>query len=134
MREAVVDASAMVEWLLDSALAEAMPSTLGYEYLAAPEHMDAEVLSALRGKEAAGDLSETEAAEVLADLIESPLERYPVVPLVEDAWEMRHNMTAYDALYVALARRLGCELVTADRRWAGVPDLGVPLTFISASS
>lgn len=131
-REAVVDASAVVDWLTDSASAERALTSLGYDYLSTPAHMDAEVLSALRGKEMAAELTEGEAAEAAVLLAESPIQRFPLEPLVEEAWTLRHNMTAYDALYVTLARRLDCAIVTADRRWAGVPGVGVPMIFVSA--
>jgi predicted nucleic acid-binding protein len=53
--------------------------------------------------------------------------RFPTLPLLRESWAPRANLTPYDACYVALARNLGCRLVTGDRRLARAPGLGVPL-------
>lgn len=63
-----------------------------------------------------------------------PIERLPIAPLLLDAWGLRHNLNSYDSLYVALARRLDCPLITADRRLAAAPGLGVPLIVVSQES
>jgi predicted nucleic acid-binding protein len=58
------------------------------------------------------------------------VERFPIGPLVLDAWGFRHKMSSYDAFYVALARELGCPLITCDRALAGAPGLGISVMVI----
>ena len=84
------------------------------EELAAPEIIDLEVASVWRRTLT----DERRAALALADLAELPLGRAPHLPLLPRCWELRHNLTPYDAAYVALAELLGVALVTADRRLA----------------
>lgn len=55
----------------------------------------------------------------------------PLSPLLGGAWAHRHNVSTYDALYVALAARLRCGVLTADRKLAGAPGLGVPVTVVA---
>lgn len=98
--------------------------------VAAPANLDAEVLNALRGLVRRGTLREPRARLALRRLRTAEIERTPIPPLLERAWTLRDNLTAYDALYVALARELECPLLTADRRLAGVPGLGITVTFV----
>lgn len=84
------------------------------EDLAAPEIIDLEVASVWRRTLR----DERRAALALVDLAELPLSRAPHLPLLSRCWELRHNLTPYDAAYVALAEVLEVELVTADRRLA----------------
>lgn len=81
-----------------------------------PELLDLEVLSVLRRRRRAGQLDDRRAALAMQDLQALALVRYPHLPFVERIWELRHNMTPYDAAYVALAETLSCRLVTGDRR------------------
>ena len=60
-------------------------------------------------------------------LARAGIERLPLAPLLLDAWDLRDDLDPHDAFYVALARRLGCPLITADRRIATAPGLGVPV-------
>ena len=83
-----------------------------------PEIVDPEVLQALRRRMARGEISSDEAEEIVESLVTAPLARYPHLPLVARAWELRGQLTAYDAMYVALAEALGATLVTTDRRLA----------------
>jgi predicted nucleic acid-binding protein len=85
--------------------------------------LDLEVASALRRLLRAGVIDEDRAKQALADLVVHPLERYPHVALLPRIWELRHNLTAHDAAYGALAEALGAVLVTADARLAGAPGL-----------
>ena len=64
----------------------------------------------------AGNIDETQAALALDDLAQLTLVRYPHLPLLARVWDLRSALTAYDAVYVALAEALGCALVTADER------------------
>ena len=92
--------------------------------LHAPHLVDLEVVAVLRRRSAAGDLSERRADLALRDLEDLPLVRYPHLPFARRAWELRHNLTSYDAAYVALAEILGCALLTADRRMANAAGIG----------
>ncbi|MGH7338547.1 MAG: type II toxin-antitoxin system VapC family toxin, partial [Myxococcota bacterium] len=59
-----------------------------------------------------------------------PASRYPTLPFLRRVYELRQNLTAYDAVYVALAEALGCSLVTADQRLARAPGVGCPVRWI----
>jgi predicted nucleic acid-binding protein len=86
--------------------------------LFAPAHMDAEVVSALRGL-ALHDAALREAVPgALRHLAEFPIRRVPLAPLLDRMWELRNNVTPYDAAYVALAERLDGQLVTCDSKLA----------------
>lgn len=87
--------------------------------LAAPDLVDAETVAVLRKRWSAGSISDGRFAAAVQDLEEVELERYPVLPLMRRAYELRANLTPYDAAHVALAEVLGCELWTGDRRLAG---------------
>jgi predicted nucleic acid-binding protein len=112
----VVDASALVT--LTAGRSQQARDELGRRLsgheLHVPEHGGAEVLSAIRGLRLGGSIGDAIALQALADYAMMPLRRHPVVPFIPRAWELRHAMTAYDALYAALAETLGCPLVTCD--------------------
>lgn len=97
------------------------------ERLSAPEVIDLEVLSAFRRLCAAGKLSVERADAAVADLQDLRIERVPHRPLVARCWELRDNVTVYDAAYIALAESLDVPLLTADRRLAAAP--GARCTF-----
>lgn len=84
------------------------------ESLHAPHLIDLEVLQVLRRYVLHGDLAPGRAQEALDDLAALPLERYSHQPFGARVWELRHNLTAYDGAYVALAEALDAPLVTAD--------------------
>ena len=75
----------------------------------------------LRKRWLAGDLSKNRFSAAIDDLEDLDMVRYPALPLMRRAFEFRDNVTAYDAVYVALAEYLDCLLVTADRRLAAAP-------------
>jgi predicted nucleic acid-binding protein len=79
-----------------------------------PEHFHVEVLSVLRRYAARGELSERRASVALAALAELRTLTYPVIGLVDAVWDLRATLTAYDAAYLALARKLSVGLVTLD--------------------
>jgi predicted nucleic acid-binding protein len=117
----VVDASAVVELLRGTSAGRRLARLIRHAVLAAPAHLDAEVLSAL-GRLARGDAGEGPlVARRLSRLQTSPITRYACGPLLVDAWSLRRNVALRDALYVSLARRLGARLVTADERLARIP-------------
>ena len=93
------------------------------EDLAAPEIIDLEVASVWRRTLS----DERRAALALADLTELPLRRAPHLPLLPRCWELRHNLTPYDASYVALAEVLEAVLLTADRRLARARGIRCPI-------
>lgn len=86
-----------------------------------PSIFDAEVLSALRGLVRGGKFAGVAAAELVADLIVLPVDRWHMSPLLPRMWELRENLTPYDAAYVALAELTGAVLVTGDERIAAPP-------------
>jgi len=118
----VVDASAVLEVLLRTSVAprvEARP--FGRQTLHAPHLLDVEVAQVLRRYASRGDISAARGAEALADLAAFPLNRYPPDVLLTRIWELRGNLTAYDAAYVALAEVLGAPVVTRDEGLAAAP-------------
>jgi predicted nucleic acid-binding protein len=86
--------------------------------LFAPAHLDAEIVSALRGMARSNRGLDQAVPMALAHLAGFPIRRMPLPPLLERMWELRHNITAYDAAYVALAERLDAVLITCDARLA----------------
>lgn len=121
----VVDASAFVELVVEGPHARAVVRALQGRALVAPELFDVEVANALKGSERAGLIAEAAAVEGLMSLVRAPIRRFQHRLLLPEAWRLRHSLSTYDALYVALARRTGFPVVTCDRRWAAAGDLGV---------
>jgi predicted nucleic acid-binding protein len=117
----VVDASVVVEVLLGAPAAAPIQRRLfdGGETLHAPHLLDIEVTHAVRRYAARGEIDGQRGRAALTDLADFPLYRYPHDPLLLRIWDLRHNFTAYDAVYVALAEELGFPLITRDRRLAG---------------
>jgi predicted nucleic acid-binding protein len=126
----VVDASALVELLLQRERAPAVLQAVGAADMAAPDVVNSEAVSAFRRMERAGELRAERAGQAVDDLLDAPLQRFPTLPLLPVVWELRANVSASDACYVALARALGCPLVTGDRRLSRAPRLGVPLVTV----
>ena len=119
----VVDASAMIEVLLGTRTGARLEERLlsGGESLHAPHLLDVEVAQVLRRYAAAGELSPERGSEALADLADFPLHRYSHDVFLSRIWELRQNVTAYDAAYLALAEALAAPLVTCDARLASAP-------------
>ena len=120
----VVDASVLVCALADDGRdgVDVRTRLLG-EHLVAPEVIDLEVASALRRLCAAGTLPGQRAEQALGDLTQLRMERVRHQPLLRRCWELRHNLTVYDATYVSLAESISGTLVTADERLACAPRL-----------
>jgi predicted nucleic acid-binding protein len=114
----VVDASVAVAGLLGDRTAAAV---LGGPGISAPELIDLEIASVLRKRTASGSLDPDLARAALDAWAAWPVERYRHAPLVGRAWELRHDVTPYDAAYVALAALLAVDLVTADAKLAAAP-------------
>ncbi len=118
---AVIDASVLVAYLAGGEHSAAAGERMLADRAAlwAPHLVDAEVGHVFRRGVAAGEIKAPAARAALADLAAMPLLRASHVGLLERAWELRSNLTFYDALYVALAERLDEPLLTLDARMAG---------------
>jgi predicted nucleic acid-binding protein len=115
----VVDASVLAVALLDDGTdGSRARARLRGEQLAAPSLIDLEVTSVWRGLVRGGHLDPERASLALDDLSALPLDRADHAPLLGRCWELRDNLTVYDAAYVALAEALDTTLVTGDRRLA----------------
>ncbi len=124
----VIDASVLATALGDDGNdGDRMRQALVGEQLAAPEIIDLEVASVWRRTLT----DERRAALALSDLEDLPLARAPHLPLIPRCWELRHNLTPYDAAYVALAEALGIALVTADRRLARAPGVACEVRVVA---
>jgi len=112
----VVDASALLEVLLNTPSANRVSDRLfgSGDTLHVPHLIDIEVAQVLRRYAASGALTTDRGARALQDLTDFPLIRYPHDLFLPRIWELRHNLTAYDAAYVALAEALDAPLVTRD--------------------
>jgi predicted nucleic acid-binding protein len=118
----VVDTSAILTALLGAEPPAGLVERLADDGdLHAPHLIDTELLHALRRLTMAGELSDDLAAVCRADFADLALTRYPHLPLSDRVWELRRNVSAYDATFVALAEALEAPLVTCDERLAGAP-------------
>ena len=123
----VLDASAAIAALLrDGSAREAA----AHEQLHAPHLIDAEVAQVLRRLVAADRLPASSGRHLVAEWSALAVVRHPVHPLLSRVWELRQNVSAYDASYVALAESLGCSLLTADARLARAPGATCPITVV----
>ena len=131
----VVDASVIATALGDDGTdGDLVRSRLVGEHLAAPELIDLEVTSVLRRQLSTGRLDVRRAQLALDDLVDLAIERAPHLPLLARCWELRDNLTVYDATYVALAEALGTGLLTADAHLAQAPGLRCSVELLDASS
>lgn len=120
----VVDASVLVNALIvGDARGAASRRRLVGEDISAPHLIDLEVMSALRRHVTSGRLHPDRAERALWDLNRLPIERIDHVPLLNRCWELRENVTVYDAAYVATAEGFDATLVTGDERLASAPGL-----------
>ncbi len=121
----VIDASVAAEFLLRTALGRKIAEIVDGAFLAAPELLDVEVLSILRRAVLRQRLDDRRARLALEDLASWPINRLRHAALVREAWRHRHNVSAYDAFYVAAARLYDAPLLTADGPLSRVPALGI---------
>src|SRR5215216_4725354 len=116
----VVDASALLEALLRTPAARAVEERLfePRQTLHAPHLLDVEVAQVIRRYAAKGEIDDQRGRASLADLADFPFQRYPHDFLLLRVWDLRNSLTAYDAVYVALAEALDAPLLTRDQRLA----------------
>ena len=119
----VLDASALLEFLLQTPLGTRVEARVFREEdeLHSPHLVDVEVTQGLRRLVRAGQVAPDRAAEAIADLADLDLHRHPHLDLLTRAWKLRENVTAYDAMYVALAEALDAPIVTCDAPLAKAP-------------
>jgi len=131
----VVDASVLATALGDDGPdGDHARARLRGERLSAPELVDLEVASVLRRQLQGGEVDLRRAALALADLAAIPLRRAPHRPLLARCWELRDNLTIYDASYVALAEALDVTLLTGDGRLARAPGPRCRIETLSSAS
>lgn len=125
----VLDASAVVDWLLQTSAGLRIEKRIysHNESLHAPHLLDLEVTQVLRRLVREGAVPARRAGEAIRDLLDIPITRYPHFVLLPRLWQLRHNFSAYDAAYIALAEELGAALVTRDGRLASAPGHSAPI-------
>jgi len=123
----VVDASAALSALLNAGAAR---STLASERLHVPHLIDSEIANGLRRRVAARQVTAVSGWAMLATWRQLGITRYATFSFLDRIWQLRENLSAYGATYVALAEALGCELVTADARLSRAPGLRCPVTVV----
>ena len=119
----VVDASVVLELLLRTPAAPGIETRLfsANAIWHAPHLLDVEVAQVLRRYTFAGEITATRGLEAIGDLADLPLTSYPHHPFLSRIWELRDNVTAYDAAYISLAEALAVPLVTLDAKLASAP-------------
>ena len=123
-RRVVCDSSAVVAMLLDAGQSGQWATTcLTGAELFAPTLLPFECANVVLRQELSGAVSVEQAAQAHADLRDLPVELWPYGLLATQVWELRHNLTCYDAAYVALAELLEASFVTLDRRIQRAPGL-----------
>lgn len=132
MSLAVVDASVLVAFYLsdDSRRVDVVQRLAVGDALFAPAHLDVEVASALRGLARVKPALERAVPAALRHLAGFPIRRMPLAPLLDRIWELRANVTAYDAAYVALAEQLAAPVITCDAKLAAASGTRCPFELI----
>ena len=125
----VLDASAAVDWLLQTPVGQHIEKRLysRNETLHAPHLIDLEVTQVLRRLALQGVVSVRRADEAVHDLLDLRITRYPHLVLLPRVWQLRHNFSAYDAAYIVLAEKLGAALVTRDARLGAASGHAAPV-------
>lgn len=127
----VVDASACVAALTDDGpTGRWAEEVLLQTPIVAPQLILVEATNVLRRLAASGTLDDVDASAAHRDLMTLPIDLYPFAPLADRIWALRHNVSSYDAWYVALAERLNAPLATLDQRLVNAP--GTRCRFVSA--
>jgi predicted nucleic acid-binding protein len=129
----VVDASVLANAIGDDAEnGRIARAALAHQDVSGPDLVDVETVAVLRKRWLAKTMTARRFALAIADLQMFPIDRYPALPFLRRAYEVRANVTAYDATYVALAEELGCALLTADARLSAAPGIRCPITVLTA--
>jgi predicted nucleic acid-binding protein len=130
----VLDASALVELLLNTPAGQTISSRINDPALGIhiPHLADVEVAQALRRYVLKGELDEGEAARALADLRALDLQRHAHEPMIDRVWELRKNVGAYDATYIAVAEVLDTILLTCDGPLARAPGMTARVEFVTS--
>ncbi|MEU5156966.1 type II toxin-antitoxin system VapC family toxin [Glycomyces sp. NPDC021274] len=129
----VIDTSAMIELLTSSdELGEGVRAAVAGEKLVAPHFIDLEFSSVLRGLVLGRKLEQAKANQALESLLQSNMDRYQHTWYLPRIWELRANMTPYDASYVALAEALRAPLLTVDKKFERTPGLQCEIHCITA--
>jgi predicted nucleic acid-binding protein len=125
----VVDASAAVDWLLQTSAGQRIEERIysGHETLHAPHLLDLEVAQVLRRLVRETVISAQRGEEAIQDLMDLRVTRYPHFVFLSRIWQLRHNVSAYDAAYLALAEKLDATLVTRDARLASASGRAVAI-------
>ena len=125
----VLDASAVVDWLLQTSAGQSIEKRIysRNESLHAPHLLDLEVTQVLRRLALQGVVPVHRVDEAVRDLLDLRITRYPHLVLLPRIWQLRHNFSAYDAAYIALAEKLGAALVTRDARLASASGHAAPV-------
>ena len=128
----VVDASALIDVLLNTSAGGRVAGRLfdASETLHAPHLIDVEIAQVLRRHLRTGDLDPSRGAAAIEDLMAFPITRYPHSSLLPRIWELRNNVTAYDAAYIALAEVLAAPLLTRDARLARAAGHGARIELV----
>lgn len=127
----VVDASVVAPAVADAGTDGARyRQRIRGERLAAPDLVRVEVLSVIRRQLTIGTLTIDQAEQAVDDLVDLPIADCPTAALLPRIWDLRDNLTAYDACYIALAESLGCTLLTADVRLSRAPTARCPIEVI----
>jgi len=119
----VIDASAVIEWILNTSRGQSIGKRLtdGMEQLHAPYLLDVEVLQVIRRYSLRKLISEVRARQAIEDYNDLLVRRYPHTPLISRIWELKANLSAHDAAYVALSEALSAPLLTCDTCLADAP-------------
>jgi predicted nucleic acid-binding protein len=125
----VLDASAAVDWLLQTSAGQRIENRIysRNETLHAPHLLDLEVTQVLRRLALQAVVSVHRADEAVRDLLDLRITRYPHLLLLPRIWQLRNNVSAYDAAYIVLAEKLGAALVTRDARLASASGHAAPV-------
>ncbi len=123
----VVDASAAISSLFSEGPAR---RTLSADRLHAPHLIDPEIANGIRRRVSVGRISSDAGWRALDTWRRLGMTRHPTISLLERIWQLRDNLSAYDASYVALAEALGCSLLTADRRLSMAPGIECAVTVV----